>query len=245
MCPLDKGRIITIIPTTNDRVILLDTANMSQALSIPTQKGRPVATDHIVVLYASLNNRIAVCCSKEGYLQMWEFSCQHPRWTVRTNEPPSVGSLSPACTRLVTFHNGRSRSFVRVWDSHNGRSLAWMSIDDPHAPCPLDITFDSEDRFSFYHNTHHEPHVINTAFQTGNPNTHFITRCAKQQLDERVLEERYCLEDGHEWVIFGSRRICWIPPGYIGPNHCWAGSSLVMVGQDGTLRKLTFHESLS
>jgi hypothetical protein len=43
-----------------------------------------------------------------------------------------------------------------------------MSIDDdPHVPHPLDITFDSEDRFSFYDNTHRVPYVINTASQTG------------------------------------------------------------------------------
>ena len=53
------------------------------------------------------------------------------------------------------------------------------------------------------------------------------------------------VDDAYEWVVCGSQRVCWIPPGYIGlaqPSHCWAGLSLLMVGQDGMLRKLTFRK---
>ena len=248
--PLDRGRIITIVPTNNDYVILLETSTMSEVLSIPTQKILSVAADHTLALDASLDHKVAAHYFTEGdkgYLQVSEFLHRRPRWTLPTKELPSAVKFSPACTRLVTFHNGHSRSSVRVWDAYDGRRLAWMSIDDPHAPCPLDITFDSEDRFYLYDDIHREPHVINAAIQTGNPTTHFITRCAKERLDERVSEERYCLDDGHEWVVYGSWRICWVPPGYIGSapgSHCWAGSSLVMVGQDGILRRLTFLESL-
>ena len=56
-----------------------------------------------------------------------------------------------------------------------------------------------------------------------------------QQLDH--------LDESREWVVNGSRRICWIPPGYIRSGeatYCWAGRELVMVGQDGELRKLKF-----
>ena len=248
--PLDKGRIITTVPTTNDCVILLETATMSQVLLIPTRSILSIAVDHTLTLDASLEHKVAAHYFAEGdksYLQVSEFLQRRPRWTLPTKELPSAIKFSPACTRLVTFHNGRSRSSVRVWDAYDGRHLAWMSIDDPHAPCPLNVTFDSEDRFYFYDNTHREPHVINTAFQTGNPNTHFITRCAKERLNELDLEDRYCLDDGHEWVVCGSRRICWIPPGYIRSgrvSHYWNGTSLVMVGRDGVLRKLTFLESL-
>ena len=111
--PLDKGRIITIVPTTDDRLRLLETATMSQVFPIPAQKFPLVAT----VLYASLESKIVVHCFAEvdkGYLQMWEFSRQHPRWTVRTGELAFAGSISPACTRLVTIHNGSSGGSVRV-----------------------------------------------------------------------------------------------------------------------------------
>ena len=248
--PLDRGRIIATFLKTDDFVILLETATMSQVLSIPTRKILSVTADNTLTLDASLEHKIAahyVAEGDKGYLQVSELPHLRPRWTLPAKELPSAVKLSPACTRLVTFHNGRSRSSVRVWDAYDGRQLAWMSIDNPHAPRPLDITFDSEDRFYLYDSIHREPHVIKTAFQTGNSNTHFITRCAKERLDEHVLGKHYSLDDGHEWVVCGSRRICWVPQGYIGSapaSHCWAGSSLVMVGRDEILRKLTFLESL-
>ena len=244
VCPLDKGRIIVIVPATNDRFTLLETSTMSQVLSTPVQKDLSVAT----VLCASLRNKISACCfqeGNEGYLQIWEFFCKRRRWTVPTKELPSAGSISPACTRLVTLHNVDSRKFLRVWNAYDGRPLAYISIGDPHAPRPLDITFDSEVRFYLHHDTYREPYVINTApHQEGNRASHSIIHCAeqRQRLEGRVREERYCLDDGREWVLCGSHRICWVPPGYMGsvpPSH-WAGSSLVMLGQDGTLRKLTF-----
>ena len=245
MHPLDKGRIVAIVPTTDDHVILVETATLSQIFSTPTKK----ATNHVVVFYASLENKVMVLYLEEGdggYLQMWEFSRQRLRWAVPTSDLPSAGAISPNSTRLVTFHNRYLRSFVHVRDGFSGRLLAQTFIDDPHAPPPLDITFYWEDRFYFYHNTHRVPHVINTLFRTDGPYTHSITRLEKQPLDGQVLAKRYRLDDGREWAFYGSERICWVPPGYIGSapaSHCWAGSSLVMVGQDGTLRKLTFRES--
>ena len=242
MYPLDKGRIIAIVPTTDDHVILLETATMSQIFSIPTQK----TTSRTVVLHASLENKAAALCYAEEdkcYLQMWGFSHQRPRWTVPMSDLPFAGSISTGCTRLVTIHDGNWRSFVYLWDAHDGRLMVRMSIDNPHAPS-LDITFDSEDRFYLCDNIHRESYNI-AARTSYPPHTHTITRLEKQQLDGQVLVKRYRLDDSHEWVLCGSQRICWVPPGYIGTSHCWAGSSLVMVGQDGTLRKLTFLESSS
>ena len=45
---------------------------------------------------------------------------------VQTNEPPSAGRSSPACTHLVTFHN-HSLSHARVWDVLNGHLVADLS----------------------------------------------------------------------------------------------------------------------
>ena len=245
--PVGKGTAIAVVPVTDDRVILLETATMSQVLSIPDHS---VATDHAVVLDVSLEHKVAVGYFQEGdkgYLQMWEFSHHHPRWIVSTGELPSLGRISPACTRLVTFHDRLLQGDVRVWDVYGGGLLVSMVTDRYLTPCPLKITFDSEDRFYFHHNTHREPYVINAApLFRDLSSTYSITRCAKQELEGQVWEKYYCLDDGREWVLCGSQRIFRIPLGYIASDpasHCWAGSSLVMVGQDGTLRKLTFVES--
>ena len=241
--PLDRGRIIAIVPTDRDGVILLETASMSQVLKIPGQKKFSVSTDRTVVLCASLENKIAVHCSARGgkeYLQLWKFASRHPRWTVQTNELSSAGNTSPACARLVTFHNGRSQSYVCVWDMRKGRLL--VTLDVGWSPHPFDITFNSEDLFHVNYDTHRILYRITTSRRLGTP-TYSIDRLEKVSLDRRALEKQYRVDDGHEWVVSGSQRICWIPPGYIvstRPGHCWAGSSLVMAGQDGILRKLTF-----
>ena len=56
----------------------------------------------------------------------------------------------------------------------------------------------------------------------------------------------YSLDDSLEWVVDAeSRRVCWLPPGYvtgIEDGHFFVGSSLVTAGQDGIVRKLTFRE---
>ena len=249
MYPLDKGRIITIVSATNHRAILLETATMSQVSSIPAQSVSSVATNHITVLCASLENEIAVCCFKKqdtGYLQLWRFSRLNPQWTEATGALASVCSISPACTRFVTFHNAGSGGYIYVRDVGNGELLAWISVEVPQ---PLDITFGSENRFYFYYDVHREPYVINTEsrvdYFSRYTYTSSITCGTKERLEGQVLGERYCLDDGHEWVTRGSQRICWVPPGYVGSApacHCWVGSSLVMVGQDGTLRRLTFLE---
>jgi hypothetical protein len=44
------------------------------------------------------------------------------------------------------------RAYIHIWDVHNGKLLA--ELDDDSVPRPLDITFDSEDRFYFHHDTH-------------------------------------------------------------------------------------------
>jgi len=246
--PLDKGRITAIVPTSHDRIILLETAIMSEVLVIPAwQKHLSVHIDRTVILCASLKKKIAVhCLAKRGqeYLQLRKFDDQYPRWTTQVNKPPSAGDISPAYAWLVTFHYARSQSDVCIWDMHSGSLVARLDIGRSRPP--LNITFGSGDTFRVYHDTHRTTYSVATSLQSGTP-THSIV-CGKQRRSVgQAQKQRYFVDDSHEWVVSGSQRICWIPPGYIGPDrasHCWAGSSLVMAGQDGTLRKLVFRESL-
>lgn len=138
---------------------------------------------------------------------------------------------------------------------------------------PLDITFDSGTRFCFHHDTyrvsydlvdlrtstpshqtrslepqpvgeplHTERHHLDDSHEWSTP-SHQIQIVEPQLLGEPLHTEQHHLDESHEWVVSGSRRICWIPPGYIRSGeatYCWAGRELVMVGQDGELRKLKF-----
>jgi len=67
---------------------------------------------------------------------------------------------------------------------------------------------------------------------------------------EEILPARpYSLDENLEWVVdTRSRRVCWLPPGYvtgIRDGHFFVGSSIVTAGQDGVVRKLTFREPRS
>jgi hypothetical protein len=56
----------------------------------------------------------------------------------------------------------------------------------------------------------------------------------------------YTLDEDLEWVVDSkSRRVCWLPPGYVTGKengHFFVDSSIVMAGQDGVVRRLTFKE---
>ena len=64
--------------------------------------------------------------------------------------------------------------------------------------------------------------------------------------EEMLTTNPYALDDNLEWVVdVKSRRVCWLPPGYvtgIKDGHFFAGSSIVTAGKDGVMRKLTFRE---
>jgi WD40 repeat protein len=57
------------------------------------------------------------------------------------------------------------------------------------------------------------------------------------------------LDKNLEWIVDAkSRRVCWLPPGYVSRiknGHCFVGSSIVIVGQGGILRRLTFRKPRS
>ena len=241
--PLDKGKILAITPADRTSVILLETATMQEVFTIRSHKNRPVPTDRSVILCASLENEIALYCFEDGgkeYLQLWESLSYRPRWTVKGNELPSAGSFNlPACTRLVTFHEVRSQSHVRVRDMANGRLLAELGLDEPWAAYPLDITSDLEDQFDVHYNTY-ITYVVAILPQS---DTHSIKPLRKVASGGQVREEQHYVDDSREWIVSGPQKVCWILVAYTRgaqESHCWIGSSLFMVGQDGVLRKLTF-----
>jgi len=245
----DDDRIIAIVPLTQKCVMLLESTTMLPLLTIPAQGLGTISTrdSYTVVLCASLENFTAVHCFQENgkeNMQLWRFGDNSPDWTIKVDKPPSIGRISPTRARLVTFHVTHSQGCVCVRDMGDGRLLGKLLFDHLGPDLPLDVTFDSEDRFCFHHETYRIPYVLVSPSEFGAPD-HLITRCERLYIAFQHPRGRFSLDDSREWVVSDSQRICWIPPGYIGPtraSYCWAGSSLVMAGQDGTLRKLTFRE---
>jgi len=242
--PSNEGGVVAIVPTNRDRVILLELATMSQVLTIPARENCAIPTEHAVVLCVSLKNKMAVYWFKEGgkvNLQMWKFYDGYPAWTMEMDELPSVARISPAGARLVTYHNPYG-TYLRIWDVKSGKPLDKLRISHSWLAPPLDIEFDWEDEFYCLYDTYR----IRYGFSAGSIQHNrppLIIRLGEDSLVSQAWKRQSDVDDSCEWVVRGSERICWIPPGYIGSlqaSHCWTGSSLVMAGQDGTLRVLTF-----
>jgi len=229
---LGEDGVVAVVPTELDRFILVELATMSQVHTIPTQGNHSTSTDR-TVLCASLGNKMAVYCFEEGdkaNVQSWKFGGQLPAWTVDMDELPSICRISPTGAWFVTSGTVRGQTHIRVWDAKYG----FLTSIKSGVP-PLDITFSSGDIFHIHYQDFCFDYTIGSS----------TIRRRELPLAGQTQERQYRVDNSHEWVISGSERICWIPPEYTSSSqasHCWAGSSLVMVGQDGTLRKLTFRE---
>ena len=170
-----------------------------------------------------------------------------------------IGGISPSGTRIITFYDMGVQTCVCVWSARNGRLEAKLQVDHMH---PLDITFDSETQFYSHHNTHRLPFNLSRSKSEDsspsireilhNPNpassstpSHSITCHKRLPLIGESQRRHYDVDEGREWVVSDSKRICWIPPWYISSvrdSYCWAGCALIMAGHDGTLRKIAFRE---
>ena len=297
----DEDRIVAVLPTSRDRVVLLDQAKMSELLTIPAHKGNPFPVDRANILCASLANHVAAHYFQDSgkwYLQLWKFGVFDPRWTVETNELPSAGGISPDGTRIVTFHDVYPpRTYVSVRDARHGGIEARIKVKP--TLLPYDITFDSAEKFYSHHDTFRIPFVVSSPeprdrhrppyrsassddslseqrvpyFSASNDDSsseseNYLssrTRIIRTSnagsssksvtLSHRIILQRgqpltgppqkrcYDVDDTCEWVVSGSKRICWIPPGYLGsvqPRYWWTGHLLVTAGQDGTIRWLAF-----
>ena len=251
MSAFDQGRIITSHSTTDGSIQLLEASTMSNLITIPASDNstNPLTS----VLCASLKNRMVVRCLQRKdnvHLQLYEFlrwtgEADGPpplRWTQEAEGRPSVCGISPAGTRIVTvtFHDSRHAASICLRGAKDGRVQAELSVDGFNSS-PLHITFDSETRFYSHHNNYRVPY----GFEIGHwGHTHTVIRHEQQPWTVESSERRYEVDSSREWVVSGSERICWVPQGYIRSTedgYLWVGSDdLVMLGEDGVLRKLTF-----
>ena len=236
-----KNEIIAVTPTTRDRIVLLELATMSRLLTIPVQESHHINPDPVNILCASLEDNVAVCWRGSwfrGLMQLWGFHDEHPKWSVEVLSRPSICGTSPSGRLVVAYVARLQGGSVSVRDGLNGALIAWQEVDDV---LPLDITFESQTRFCFHHGTYRKTYRVSCILAPE------IRPLGRLPLGKESQKE-YHVDETLGWVIdSGSRRICWIPPGYIGSvktSYCWAGSSLVMAGQDGMLRKLTFYKTI-
>ena len=173
---------------------------------------------------------------------LWQFGARH-WWSVEIEERLSAGSFSPSGSRLVTFHNTHHSTRICVWDTRDGlQRQAHLLADQSWLTPDFPIEFETEDQFCFQHETCRILYVISPV-EPG-ASTYSII-CRGQLPPSGQPRRRYDLDDTREWVVCSSKRVCWIPPGYIGwdeGSYCWVGNTLFMLGQGEILRKLTFDD---
>ena len=244
MSTFDEGEIIAFCSPTRGPIQFLETLHMSNlpAISALGNSTNPLTA----VLCASLYYRVVLCYLQVGdnvTLRLQKFSNENPTWTVGTNGRLSAGGFSLGALRVVTFHDMERATRICVWDARDGRLEAELSVDK-FSSSPPHISFDRTvpNRFYSYHDNYRVPYDL--GFSPSADTTYRIIRREPQPWTVESNEREFEVDSSREWVVSGSKRICWIPPGYIGPNvgdWCWAKyNTLVMIGEDKVLRALTF-----
>ena len=187
-------------------------------------------------------------------IRAWESGAPLPRWAVAVDadEDALLSGFSPKRARVVTVYS-LPRPELRVKDTRRGIMLASLPLEHNGMGSmgkleAYDLIFDSETRF--YLKMHGPGQHVQIPYDIVAPSSghysHTLTVGKPEPLSEAWEIPPYTLDANCEWVLDAeSRKVCWISPGNVrrgNGGHFWAGLSLVMIGNDGVVRKLTFKE---
>jgi hypothetical protein len=247
--PLGEKHIVCLLQPTR-RLALFELEALRQLhLDDDTSTLGSPPTNQSPSARTSFNHGLVAEFGVSVVIQAWRSGTPLPEWTEAADEDPPLSGLSPDRTRVVTFY-GSPRKEIRVKDARDGTMLANLLLgdDDLGMGEVYDLIFDSETRFHLKIDgpgRHIQiPHDI-IASPSG-PHSHTVIKGEPMPLSESRVTPSYSLDANCEWVVdANSRKICWISPGDVrrgNGGHFWAGLSLVMVGDDGVVRKLTFRE---
>jgi len=245
--PLDKNYIICVLqPTRHITVLKLETLRevrfddeISSLWPLPageTESSLILPYDRLVIpnamqawwLGISLDERVQL--GPEG-------------------APWALHKLSPARTKIVTAFESIDFWEIRLYDTGRKYITAELNLKSGDGTV-YDLTFASETRFYV---KMYKPgwHVQIPCDITASPawdlfRKYTITKGEPMTLSEPRVPPSYTLDANHEWVLDArSRKICWISLGNLrrgNGGHFWAGQWLVMVGDDGVVRKVSFRE---
>ena len=182
-------------------------------------------------------------------METWQSGTPLPGWTETAEEDMLLHVLSPEHTRIVTISNS-PRWELCVKHVGDGITLANLPLEDTDLEMGevYDVTFDSETRFHLKVDGpgQHIQIPFNVAASPLGDYSHTITKGESVNLSEPRATPPYTLDKDCEWVLDReSRKICWISPENLrrgNGGHFWAGLSLIMVGDDGEVRKVTFKQ---
>ena len=246
----DEDNVTAILPASRAQSASLETTTTPPLPTIPVRTyevradrppGRPI-------ICASLKHRMVVCCFDDGCksrLELWKFGSKAPEWTRGAPRLQLVGGISPGGSWLVVIEDDGPFTIVRLCRTEDGTCIADLLVGRSWPGYPLEVKFESEDKFYSHHGDCCVPFIISPPGSS----TYGYSIICHERIPSKAERVRryYDVDDAHEWVIGSSKRIHWIPPGYIGSynrGHWWDGDTLTMLGQDEMLRKLTFRKPL-
>ena len=184
-------------------------------------------------------------------VQTWQTNTPLPGWAEAAEEDALLGRSSPEGTQVATVYRPL-RGKLRVKDATKGTVLAELPLEDADlGPAAIyDLTFDSETRL-YLNIGGPQCHVQVPYDIIASPSGRHPCRIERGEpvpLSEPWRTPPYTLDANCEWVLDQrSRKICWIPPESMrrgDGGYFWAGLSLVMLGDDGAVRKLSFKEPI-
>ena len=251
--PLGGNHIVCLQPNRHLTILRLESLheldpsdNTSQPGSLPTNQPPSVRALFSRGLIAEFGASVV--------MKAWRSGTPLLEGAEAVDEDAPLSGLSPDCTQIVTLR-GAPRRELRVKDAKDGTVLASLPLEEEDLELGkvYDIIFDSNTRFHLKVDGPGRqiqiPYdiFISPAWAPGSY-SHFIIKAEEVHfpLAESRTQPRYELDANCEWVVDAQlRKICWVSPGNVrrgNGGHFWAGLSLVMVGDDGVVRKLSFRE---
>ena len=246
--PLGEKHIVCLQPTGHLTLLELETLrelhpgdNTSSLGILPANQSHSASVSVGCGLVAEFGVPVVI--------QTWQSGIPLPEWVEAAEKEVPLGGLSPEFTRVVTVHSS-PRQELRVKDAKDGIVLANLSLEDKDFGTGeiYDLTFESETRFhlNIDGSGRHTRVPYDIIPSLSGDYSHTITRGEAVPLSEPRAIPPYTLDANCEWVVDAeSRKICWISPKDLrrgNGGHFWTGLSLVMVGDDGVVRKLSFKE---
>jgi WD40 repeat protein len=258
---LDNGRAISVSPNSRPVASLLDMETMKTLAeySIGLDGQAPWR-----IICASVDRSIAILTFQRA-LKMQVIGSVSPKWEQPLSNSALSGALSPDGEKFITVAREARGWKLCVRRVSDGEILGFIL---QRAGAPKDASFTSDTQFYVeYEVRDHVEGALVLAAASASSGVQFNTKHRHAARTIRItftltpgfgileLERSdppaslYRLDENLEWVVDAkSRRVCWLPPGYISgieDGYFFVGSSIVMAGEDGILRKLTFREPRS
>ena len=245
--PLGKEYIICL--RVDRHLILLELETLQEVH--PDDKILPFGlSPHDLPPFASPPQYPGVAFNPMKAIQLWRQGTSIPEGSepIGEKKPRVLCALSPRRTAIITV----AARFLQLTEANSEAVFAPLSVNSLGIGEVYDITFDSETRFHLKVgglDQHFKvPYEIKHGAPSSLPPSQHRPSIHKGEL-EPLSEPRvtpYTLDVNCEWVLDAeSRKICWISPGNLrrgDGGHFWIGTTLVMVGGDGVVRKVTFKE---